>query len=173
MRGLDPSADGGPRNGLGGLHIYLKGSWSILRLIEDRRLGLEGTLLGKASFGEHDQGLHYREAGRMRLGAYSGRANQTYLYRFPGDGLIEVHFADGRFFHALDLTGGVAEAEHLCARDRYRTRVELLTRSRWKSRWRVRGPAKDLLLTTWYLRFAEPPTCRHASGAADYLPGSR
>ena len=134
---------------------YLKGHWSLLRHIEDRHRGLDGTLMGEAVFESQADGLFYREAGRLRFGIYDGRSHQTYLYRFPGAGQVEVRFADGRFFHSLDLTSGTAEAEHLCGKDRYRTRVELTGRHRWTNRWRISGPVKDLLLTTWYLRIGE------------------
>ena len=134
---------------------YLRGRWSLLRRIEDRRRGLDGTLLGDASFDPYGTGLRYHETGRLRFGDYEGRCHQAYLYGFPGDGRVEVRFADGRFFHTLDLTGGVGEAEHLCAQDRYSTRVELTAEHRWTSRWRVLGPTKDLLLTTWYLRIGD------------------
>ncbi len=163
MSGLDAlatiDATGEPTD----LRAYFEGRWSLLRRIEDRCHGLTGTLLGEARFEDHAKGLSYREAGRMRLGDYDGRCHQSYLYSFPDTGRVEVRFADGRFFHALDLTSGIAEAGHLCAQDRYRTQVELRGPHRWTSRWRVLGPAKDLLLTTWCVRIGQAAACHDAN----------
>jgi hypothetical protein len=139
-------------NGEPTLHGYFEGHWSLLRQIDDRRRGLAGTLLGEARFEDHAEGLIYRETGRLRLGDYDGRCHQSYLYSFPKTGQVEVRFADGRFFHTLNLRDGSAAAEHLCVKDTYRTHVELKARHHWTTQWRVLGPAKDLLMTSWYLR---------------------
>jgi hypothetical protein len=162
MSSLDALAKFGADAKPADLRRYFRGRWSLLRRIEDRRRDLPGTLLGEARFEDHATGLLYRETGRLRLGHYDGRCHQSYFYGFPDAGRVEVRFADGRFFHALDLTNDIAEAEHLCAQDHYRTRVELTGAHRWTSRWQVLGPAKDLILTTWYVRIGQAPTCHDA-----------
>ncbi|MCZ9342306.1 DUF6314 family protein, partial [Streptomyces sp. TRM76130] len=64
----------------------------------------------------------------------------------------EVRFADGRFFHDLDLTTGRHVTGHPCAADLYRGEFTVRDRDRWRTVWQVTGPAKNLLLTTEYAR---------------------
>lgn len=102
-----------------------------------------------------DGGLSYRESGHLAFADYRGPAERVYRFRFPGPGRAQVFFADGRFFHALDLSGGADNVEHRCGDDLYRGRYALEDAQRWTLRWRVTGPRKDLLLATRYLRFAD------------------
>ena len=134
---------------------YFNGAWAFLRRIEDKRQRLEGSHLGEACFLPDDDGLCYRESGRLALGDYRGTGQRSYLYRFPGDGQVEILFESGDFFLALDLSDGSGVAEHLCENDRYRARFIVEDSYRWRSHWIVRGPRKNYVLTTWYLRFRE------------------
>jgi hypothetical protein len=63
-----------------------------------------------------------------------------------------VAFADGRPFHALDLTDGACAVEHVCGEDRYEGEYRLSDAGTLAVRWRVTGPAKDLEITTTYRR---------------------
>ena len=137
----------------GDLGRYFRGSWAFLRLLRDAATGRDGSIIGRADFASEEGGLRYRERGRMVFAGHRGLAERAYRFRLTGPGRAEVLFADGRFFHALDLTRGIDGVEHLCGDDLYRGRYALEDAQRWALRWRVRGPGKDLLLTTRYLRF--------------------
>ncbi len=102
-------------------------------------------------------GLSYREAGDLAFADVRGPAERAYRFRFSGPGRAQVLFADGRFFHALDLSSGADSVEYLCGDDLYRGHYVLEDAQRWTLRWRVTSPRKDLLLATRYLRFADAP----------------
>ena len=72
----------------------------------------------------------------------------------PGSspGAAEVRFADGRPFHDLDLTSGWYVTYHPCAADLYRGEFTARDADHWRTVWHVGGPAKDLVLTTDYVR---------------------
>jgi len=63
-----------------------------------------------------------------------------------------VRFDDGRPFHTLDLSTGRAEVEHDCAPDRYRGRYRINGEDRWTLAWQVRGPRKQMIIATRYVR---------------------
>lgn len=137
---------------------FFSGAWAFLRRVEDKRQRLEGSQLGEARFMPDGDGLRYRESGQLALGDHRGTGHRSYLYRFPGNGQVEILFESGDFFLALDLSDGSGTAEHLCERDRYRARFIVEDSYRWRNDWIVSGPRKDYVLTTWYLRFREPAT---------------
>jgi hypothetical protein len=134
------------------LALYLGGAWRITRRIRDRRAGETGRLEGVAIFAPVAEGLRYDESGAMRFGSYHGEAAQNYLFALNGDAAAEVRYADGRFFHRLDLSAGVADVTHECGADFYRGRYRMLGLDRWALSWRVAGPRKDYLMSTWYER---------------------
>ncbi|MFH8992222.1 DUF6314 family protein [Streptomyces sp. NPDC017940] len=98
-------------------------------------------------------GLLHHESGTFTWHGVARPAERTLRF-LPGavPGTVAVHFADGRFFHDLDLRSGRHTADHPCARDLYRGAFAVYDADRWHTRWRVTGPAKDLLLTTDYTR---------------------
>ncbi|WP_405657139.1 DUF6314 family protein [Streptomyces sp. RK9] len=98
-------------------------------------------------------GLLHHESGTFTWLGVARPAERTLRF-LPGTpaGTAVVHFADGRFFHDLDLRSGRHTADHPCAADLYRGEFEVYDATRWRTRWRVAGPAKDLLLTTDYTR---------------------
>jgi len=134
------------------LRRYLAGAWTVSRLIDDRRQRARGSFLGWAWFTESADGLDYRERGQMLLPVYRGIATQGYRYRFAAPGRAVVRFADGRFFHDLDLSEGSWQAEHLCGQDLYEGRFAVQGEDHWSVGWRVSGPRKNLLLSSRFLR---------------------
>jgi len=144
------------------LRHYLRGSWMLSRILMDRLSGASGSFLGWASFqerpGERDGALDYSERGQMLFGDYSGISFRSYRYSFPSPGRADVHFTDGRLFHALDLTEGAADAVHHCGEDVYSGRFDACRDSLWDSAWHVTGPRKDLVISNRYVRgCAEAP----------------
>ena len=66
------------------LRAFLRGGWRIARTVKDARSGQDGGFDGTAVFAPlPDGGLLLTESGTMRLGGYTGPAEQTYRYHFP------------------------------------------------------------------------------------------
>jgi hypothetical protein len=133
---------------------HLRGSWRVERSVRDLAGGDEGRFHGGTVFGPLDGGgLLHEESGTFTWRGVSRPATRTLRF-LPGatPGTAEVRFADGRPFHTLDLRSGRWIAEHPCAADRYRGEFTVLDADHWRSVWRVGGPAKDLVLTTGYVR---------------------
>ena len=83
---------------------------------------------------------------------HRGRASQRYLYLPLGPAVMAVRFADGRLFHTLDLSRGVAHVAHHCAADHYRGRYRIMGDDCWSQAWRVEGPRKQLSIVTLFQR---------------------
>ncbi|MFR9799294.1 DUF6314 family protein [Streptomyces sp. MS06] len=136
---------------------HLAGRWRVERTVLDLATGDEGRFTGTADFepgtGTAAGGLVHRESGTFRWRGVARPAGRT-LHFLPGGtpGRAEVRFADGRPFHDLDLTRGHHVADHPCAADLYRGEFTVRDADHWRAVWRVRGPAKDLVLTTGYAR---------------------
>ncbi|APY89221.1 hypothetical protein DCW30_20525 [Streptomyces alfalfae] len=136
---------------------HLAGEWLVTRDVVDLGDGSEGRFAGTTVFsalpGVGGSGLLHRESGTFTWRGVARPAERTLRF-LAGDepGTVRVEFADGRFFHGLDLRAGRHTVDHPCARDLYRGEFEVYDRDRWRSRWRVGGPAKDLLLVTDYVR---------------------
>ncbi|MGW1269907.1 DUF6314 family protein [Streptomyces sp. NPDC002491] len=128
----DPGEDGGPRPG-GGPLAY------------DGSPADGGSPVGG--------GLLHEECGTFVWLGVARPAARTLRF-LPGSrpGTADVRFADGRPFHDLDLTTGRHVADHPCSADLYRGEFTVRDADRWRSVWRVAGPAKDLLLVTDYAR---------------------
>ncbi|MET9439651.1 DUF6314 family protein [Streptomyces sp. NPDC006610] len=135
---------------------YLAGRWRVERDVRDLASGDAGRFDGTTEFGhlvEPGDGLLHRESGVFVWRGVARPAERT--LRFlpgPAPGTADVRFADGRPFHDLDLASGRHVADHPCAADLYRGEFTVRDADRWRSVWRVRGPAKDLVLTTGYTR---------------------
>lgn len=134
------------------LALFLAGTWCIVRRIADQRSRATGRLTGTAIFTPAPGGLRYDERGVLTCGAYRGEASQTYRFAIRQDGVTQVRFDDGRLFHALNLSSGLADVEHDCAPDRYRGRYQVNGRDGWTLTWRVEGPRKRMLIGTRYGR---------------------
>ncbi|MGW0083362.1 DUF6314 family protein [Streptomyces sp. NPDC003393] len=133
---------------------YLAGRWRVEREVRDLASGDVGHFEGVTVFGAlAGGGLLHEESGTFEWRGVSRPATRTLRF-LPGSapGTADVRFADGRFFHPLDLTTGRYVAEHPCAADLYRGEFTVGGADRWRSVWRVGGPAKDLVLTTGYRR---------------------
>lgn len=134
------------------LRVFLEGTWKLERRLDDRLGGDEGRLVGEARFAPRGDSLAYGEEGLLTLGDHSGPAHQAYRYDFPAPGRAAVHFADGRFFHDLDLRRGLWHCTHLCGADRYDGEFAALGPDTLRVVWRVAGPRKDLTLDSTYRR---------------------
>lgn len=129
------------------------------RSVRDLASGDAGEFTGTTGFGPLDGGgLLHRESGTF---VWQGvpRPSERTLRFLPGaaPGTANVRFGDGRPFHGLDLTRDRWAADHPCSADLYRGEFTAYDTDRWHTVWRVRGPAKDLLLTTDYTRSAQDP----------------
>ncbi|MER5177877.1 DUF6314 family protein [Streptomyces sp. NPDC002896] len=148
---------------------YLAGSWEVDRTVRDLASGAEGTFSGTTVFGplesgghdgnpegglhHADDGLLHHESGTFVWQGTPRPAERTLRFlpgRPPGTALVQ--FSDGRPFHDLDLTSGHHAADHPCSADFYRGEFTVQGPDRWRTVWRVTGPAKDLFLVTEYTR---------------------
>ncbi|MEU7645660.1 DUF6314 family protein [Streptomyces huasconensis] len=147
---------------------HLVGEWRVTRTVRDLTDGSEGRFTGTTLFSplptpppltaSEKGGLLHHEAGTFTWHGVARPAERTLRF-LPGaaPGTARVEFADGRFFHDLDLRTGRHETDHSCAADLYRGEFEVYDADHWRTRWRVGGPAKDLLLVTEYVRAAQGP----------------
>ncbi|MEU6508072.1 MULTISPECIES: DUF6314 family protein [unclassified Streptomyces] len=133
---------------------YLAGRWRVERSVRDRASGDEGHFTGVTVFSALDDGgLLHEESGDFTWQGVTRPATRTLRF-LPGavPGTADVRFADGRPFHELDLSTGWYVAGHPCAADFYRGVFTVRDADHWRTVWGVGGPAKDLLLTTDYVR---------------------
>nr|WP_206344942.1 DUF6314 family protein [Streptomyces thermoviolaceus] len=133
---------------------HLAGRWRVARSVRDLDSGDEGAFTGETVFRPLDgPGLLHEESGAFTWQGVTRPATRTLRF-LPGRvaGTAEVRFADGRFFHDLDLTSGRYVADHPCKADLYRGEFTVRDAGHWRTVWRVRGPAKNLLLVTDYAR---------------------
>ncbi|MEU2751675.1 DUF6314 family protein [Streptomyces collinus] len=141
---------------------YLAGRWHVTRSVRDLASGAQGEFTGTTDFRaeeteekeetEETGGLLHHESGTFVWHGVA-RPAERILRFLPGPGgTADVRFADGRPFHDLDLTSGRHLADHPCSADLYRGEFTVLDADHWRTVWRVRGPAKDLVLRTGYAR---------------------
>ncbi|MFJ2815452.1 DUF6314 family protein [Streptomyces sp. NPDC091279] len=133
---------------------HLRGRWRVERDVRDRASGARGHFEGVTVFGDlPDGGLLHEETGTFTWLGTPRPAARTLRF-LPGaePGTADVRFADGRPFHDLDLRTGHHVTDHPCAADLYRGEFTVRDADHWRSVWRVGGPAKDLLLSTDYVR---------------------
>lgn len=131
---------------------WFEGLWRVARIVVGADGRVTAAFAGACRFAPEGDGLVCRETGVLRHAGGRFPAERVTLWRFPGAGRVEVRLADGRPFHAFDADR--PEAVHLCGADRYAVAYSFGD-DRWLSRWVVRGPAKDYVMTTRYRR-AEP-----------------
>ncbi|WP_306319185.1 MULTISPECIES: DUF6314 family protein [unclassified Streptomyces] len=145
---------------------FLAGRWRVERTVRDLAADVTGTFSGTTDFTAESTagstagspaeggGLLHFESGTFEWHGVARPAERTlrYLPGADGDGTAVVRFADGRFFHDLDLRTGHHVADHPCSADLYRGEFTVYDADRWRTVWRVKGPAKDLRLVTEYRR---------------------
>lgn len=148
------------------LGVFLPGTWRVRRRLVSASPAQSGWAYGRAVIDVVDDELHYLETLTVNYADYQGHASRRYRYCPNPSGTADVLFADGRFFHTLDLRRGRWRAEHLCSCDVYVGSFRVLDPDRWLIRWRVRGPHKELRITTLLERevtneaAATPPAMR-------------
>ncbi|MER8012006.1 DUF6314 family protein [Streptomyces sp. NPDC094149] len=133
---------------------YLRGRWHVARTVRDLASGDEGQFEGTTEFSPLEGGgLKHFESGTFVWQGVPRPAERTLRF-LPGNtpGTADVRFADGRPFHDLDLGTGRHVADHPCSADLYRGEFTVRDTDHWRTVWRVRGPAKDLVLVTDYVR---------------------
>ncbi|MEV5431326.1 DUF6314 family protein [Streptomyces sp. NPDC052701] len=132
---------------------YLAGTWRVRRSVRDLASGEAGEFSGTTRFTAlREGGLLHHESGAFVWQGVARPAERTLRFLPGPHGTADVRFADGRPFHDLDLSSGRHVADHPCAADLYRGEFTVRDADRWRTLWRVRGPAKDLVLTTDYTR---------------------
>jgi hypothetical protein len=123
----------------------------VERQLLDRSAGTRGTFSGVVHFSPADDGggLAFREEGTVRWPSWTGPASREYLLK-PADraDALDVFFADGRPFHRMSFTREANLDRHWCDPDTYRVTYALEGPDRFSYAWDVRGPDKDLLLTS-------------------------
>jgi hypothetical protein len=127
---------------------FLRGTWAIVRSIEDHRIGTRGSFKGTATvsavpIGCHvalEARAHYAEVGEVRFGTYTGQARRTLEYRQLDDVTVMIYFANGRPFVDLDLSTGAWQSDHLCGDDRHEIATFVRSGNIVEERWRVQGP---------------------------------
>ncbi|TGB13708.1 DUF6314 family protein [Streptomyces sp. MZ04] len=136
---------------------YLAGTWQVERTARDLAGDAAGHFSGATAFTWADGGLLHHESGTFTWQGTARPAERTLRF-LPGaaPGTADVRFADGRPFHDLDLRTGRHRTDHPCAQDLYRGEFAVYDEDHWWTRWRVAGPAKDLILTTEYRRQGAP-----------------
>ncbi|HEY9164313.1 MAG TPA: DUF6314 family protein [Magnetovibrio sp.] len=158
----DRGVETGRSSGTAPIHVqdligYLRGLWLFERKVFDVMLNEEISANGTARYVDElmngQPGLRYREDGELDLGNIVLQTEREYIYGFLADGgVAEVRFADGRFFHLLDLSKGMVRVEHQCGEDHYQGLFRVLTDQAWLSVWRVTGPRKSQVITTHFIR---------------------
>ncbi|MEM1275066.1 MAG: DUF6314 family protein [Pseudomonadota bacterium] len=128
---------------------FFAGRWQMVRIIENVSEGVIGEFWGEADFTPDGEGLRCHENGVLRFRGADYHAERGALWRFPGEGRVEVRYEDGRPFH--DFVDDDPQAVHQCGDDRYRVSYAFDGDS-WSSVWDVRGPSKDYRMTTRYRR---------------------
>lgn len=132
---------------------YLAGRWRVSRSVRDLASGTEGEFAGSTLFEALETGgLLHHESGTFVWQGVARPAERTLTFLPGPGGTADVRFADGRPFHDLDLTSGRHVADHPCSADLYRGEFTVRDMDHWRTVWRVRGPAKDLVLRTGYVR---------------------
>lgn len=135
---------------------YLTGAWRLHRRTVDRRTGQVGRVHGLAVFGAvppaGSEMLRWDESGELCLGDHTGAVAASWLVARGSGAGVDVRFPDGRLFHHLDLRRGHCDAVHWCGADRYDGRYVVVGPDEWSLRWRVRGPTKDQVLVSAFLR---------------------
>ena len=123
-----------------------EGDWNIARRMVHAD-GMRARFSGAGRWQPADGGVQYAETGQLEI---AGQAPLEASQRYFWDHDLNVWFADGRFFHKVPGSGGVAR--HWCDPDQYVVRYRFGRRPRFETLWRVTGPRKDYVMLTCYQR---------------------
>jgi len=140
--------------GVDDLADFLIGRWSVDRRVEDRLLNVKHHFSGVAEISYERDDIWYRETGVFRVQGAELVSAQARRYVPQSSAVVDVYFADGRFFHNLDLRDGTWCCVHLCGSDRYEGETSAHDVDHWTTLWRVTGLQKNLTLITHYRRRA-------------------
>ena len=128
--------------------LDLLGTWTLTRVVDDRREGERRDVAGSATLSEvGPDRVRWSEEGTMTWGERSVPVSRTlYVVRSVEQEWI-VHFEDGRVFHPWSVG---ATVEHPCAPDHYTGRVDATgdPLDRWTVTWDAHGPGKDYRMVT-------------------------
>ena len=133
------------------LYDYLRGNWSVKRLIDDELTGEQSVFTGEAVFEGETRDLAYRETGSLDHNGTVMQATRRYLWRCGMD-RARVFFETGAPFHDVIPKDGIAEATHLCGEDHYAGAYRFSAPDEWSVVWIVTGPRKRYRSTTTYQR---------------------
>lgn len=130
------------------------GRWTVQRDLLDRAAGTRGTFSGVVHFVPMDDGgLALREQGTMRWPSFTGPASREYLLKSTArPDALDVFFLDGRPFHTMSFTPAANLDQHWCDPDTYHVAYTYGDANRFSYSWDVKGPKKDLLLTSHLVR---------------------
>ena len=132
----------------------LRGTWAFDRAIEGH-----GSMKGTAHFcSAFPETLDYDESGIHAAKGGAVDFYQSYMY-VRQDGDILVTFKDGRPFHRLAFHRSpenllTATAVHLCGDDVYSGQYVFRDNDNFSLCWDVKGPRKDYMIETTYIRQA-------------------
>ena len=152
---------------------YFSGQWSFTRTIRcaDSFAEIARIENGSARFDrvedlERKGELLYSESGKLRMNGKESYLDVTrqYLYRsMTEESKMNVYFFNVhnesehlKFFHTLHFRqdkegiGLRATAEHLCIKDLYKVDVRLHNPFVFETRWEVRGPRKNNIISTTF-----------------------
>ncbi len=124
----------------------------MTRRIRDGLSGRLGRASGSARFVAAAGALHYHEEGVLAFDGHIGDAARRYRLRLESPTGASVEFEDGRLFHRLDLASGIALVGHECPPDSYHGRYVVAGPHDWRLSWRVRGPRKHMVISTYFSR---------------------
>ena len=152
----------------------LGGVWDADRVVHDRRQSARAAATGERRFIRIETARdEYDDVERLTV-TLDGRAyaaSQSYRWRVPVAGPIELWFADGRFFVGFELETRRGRSRgrfrHDCGDDVYDGAITIWGRDDWRMSWVVKGPRKDYRMTTRYRR-----TVRDADRCDDPRRGS-
>lgn len=127
-----------------------KGAWRFERNVKglfQHPLRFEGH----ARFIQKPLHTLYDESGAYALNGQQIDFATSYLYRFLAKDRCRIFFPNRRLFY--ELTQSSQSIEHLCGRDHYKGRFEILSADRWKLNWYISGPRKkNIEIMTCYFR---------------------
>ena len=143
------------------LSDFMGSAWRVSRQIKHAD-GTDATFSGQATWRAAPGGAIYEEVGTLCTGCAQVEAHQVHLW----DGQLNVHFQDGRFFHAVPPRGG--PVHHECPPDTYVGLYDFAAEDAFTLRWRVTGPRKDYTMLTNYCLLS----CSNKAEFRQYSGGS-